>query len=186
LATIKANQVVEHYLEVIPGASSLAEKYLQAIVAAVRAQQLDVELGTIKAASGGFFRQLSGNSREFVVIDPRNSNLDEFRFYHFAAPIGVNLAIGWYLTRDAKAASLAKVAAFGTAALTKQGGLGLQVAETMLKLDLFDQADLQALMQCVHSLVVMQAVYQIADAVGYPRAQLGAKSKGFFGLGATA
>jgi hypothetical protein len=182
--TIKASSVVEQYLEVIPGAAGMAEKYLQAIVAAVRAQQLDVTLGTTKAASG-FFRQLSGAHREFVVIVPRNENLDEFTFYHFAAPTGVNLAIGWYLTRDPKGFSVKQAAGMATAAFTRSSAIGIQVAEMMLRLDLFDQADLQALMQCVHSFVVVEAMYQIADAVGYPRDRLGARSKGFFGLGAS-
>lgn len=184
MATIKASEIVESYVEVVPGASSLAETYLQAVVTAVRAQQLEVELGTIQATSG-FFRQLRGEKREFVVVDPRNPSLEGFRFYHFAAPAGINLALGWYLTRDPMSGGALGAAKLATAvalhAATK--GAAAHVAESMMRLDVFDQADLQALMQCIHTLVVREAVFQIADSVGYPRDRLGAKSKGFFGIG---
>jgi hypothetical protein len=50
-------------------------------------------------------------------------------------------------------------------------------------MDLFDGADLIAILSSVHQFAVMEALYAIATEVGFDRDRIGRSSAGMFGVG---
>lgn len=165
MAIVKGQDVVDSYLQVLPGAAPLADQYLQGIVDSIREQQLPVQTSTETAATG-LLRAVMGKSREFLVVKPTNRALDIFRIMHFGVPSGVNLATGWYLTGRVR-------------------GLGqMQFRVPVLHdLDIFDNADLQALVAAIHQFAVIDSILAIADRVGFDRSRISRKSTGLFGVG---
>jgi hypothetical protein len=165
VAIIKGQDVIESYQDVIPGAGQLAEQYVHGIAQSVREQQLPVEIG-MQQASTGLLRSVMGKSREFLVVKPTNRALDVFRVLHYGVPSGINLAAGWYLT--------GRVKGFGT----------MQFRVPVLHdIDIFDSADLQALVTGIHQFAVIDSLLAIADKVGYDRSRVSRKSTGLFGIG---
>ena len=57
------------------------------------------------------------------------------------------------------------------------------LSELLRDLDLFDMADLTAMLASIHQFAVMEAVYVIASQVGFDRDRITTKSSGFFGIG---
>ncbi|MGI9099451.1 MAG: hypothetical protein ACR2H2_13350 [Solirubrobacteraceae bacterium] len=165
MAIIKGQDVIESYQDVIPGAGQLAEQYVQGIAQSVREQELPVEIG-VQQASTGLLRSVMGKGREFLVVKPTNRALDVFRILHYGVPNGINLAAGWYLT--------GRVKGFGT----------MQFRVPVLHdIDIFDNADLQALVTGIHQFAVIDSLLAIADKVGYDRDRVNRKSTGLFGVG---
>jgi len=165
LAIVKGQDVIESYQQVLPGAAALAEQYVSGIAQSVREQALPVEITTERAATG-LLRSAMGKSRDFLVIKPTNRALDVFRVLHYGVPSGTNLAAGWFLTGRVR-------------------GLGqMQFRVPVIHdLDIFDTADLQALVVGIHQFAVIESLLTIADRVGFARDRVGVKSTGLFGLG---
>jgi hypothetical protein len=163
VAIVKGQDVAESYQDVIPGAGSLAEAYVHGIAQSIRDQQLPVEMGMQQAATG-LLRSVMGKSREFLVVKPTNRALDVFRVLHYGVPSGNNLAAGWFLTGRVK-------------------GLGnMQFRVPVIHdLDIFDTADLQALVTGIHQFAVIDSLLSIADRVGYDRDRVKRRSVGLFG-----
>lgn len=165
MAIIKGQDVIDSYQDVIPGAGELAEQYVQGIAQSIQQQQLPVEIGMQQAATG-LLRSVMGKSREFLVVKPQNRALDIFRVLHYGVPNGTNLAAGWYLT--------GRVKGFGN----------MQFRVPVLHdIDIFDNADLQALVTGIHQFAVIDSLLTIADKVGYDRSRVNRKSTGLFGVG---
>jgi hypothetical protein len=164
MAIIKSQDVHASYQQVIPGAGQLAEQYVDGIVQSVREQQLPVEIEVQETATG-LLRSVMGKSREFLVIKPTSRALDVFRILHYGVPTGVNLAAGWYLT--------GRVKGLGTAPVR---------VPVLHDIDLFDNADLQALAISIHQFAVVDSLLAIADKVGYERDRVTSQTKGLFGV----
>lgn len=164
MAIVKGQDVIDAYLQVLPGASSLADEYIKGVAASIREQGLPVEL-TSQQASTGLLRSVMGKSREFLVVKPTNRALDIFRVLHFGVPSGNNLAAGWYLTGRVKGI----------------GAMQFRVP-VVHDIDIFDNADLQALVTGIHQFAVIDALLSIADRVGYDKDRVALKSAGLFGV----
>ena len=164
MAIIKSQDVVSSYQEVIPGAGRLAKQYVDGIVQCVREQELPVEIDVQEAATG-LLRSVMGKGREFLVIKPTNRALDVFRILHYGVPSGVNLAAGWYL--------IGRVKGLGTTPMR---------VPVLHDIDLFDNADLQALVFSIHQFGVIDSLLSIADRVGYERDRVKRETAGLFGV----
>lgn len=166
MAIIKGQDVLDSYLEVLPGSASLADQYIAGISDSIREQGLPVDL-TMQSAATGILRSVMGKSREFLVVTPQNRSLDVFRILHFGVPSGKNLAVGWYLT--------GRIRGVG-------GQLQFRVP-VVHDIDIFDSADLQALVTAIHQFAVIDSILVIADKVGLDRERINKKSTGLFGVG---
>lgn len=164
MAIIKGQDVLDSYLQLLPGSASLADEYIKGIGESIREQALPVEV-TLQSASTGLLRSVMGKSREFLVVKPQNRNLDVFRILHFGVPSGNNLAAGWYLT--------GRVRGFGQMQLR---------VPVIHDIDVFDSADLQALVAAIHQFAVIDSLLAIADRVGLDRERVHRKSTGLFGV----
>lgn len=173
---VRARDIVDRYQQVIPGAAKWAASYMAAIENGVVEQQLPVHVSrqdvSAKALGG-----IRGATREAVVIVPEASAHRAFASYHFGFPIGVHLAIGWYVTEEGS----------GITSILPQmnyaGAVAAAVQQLLSKMDLFDYADLVAILSSVHQFAVMEAVYKIATEVGFDRERIGHTSSGMFGIG---
>lgn len=165
MAIVKGQDVLDSYLEVLPGSASLADQYIAGISDSIRDQGLPVDM-TMQSAATGILRSVMGKSREFLVVKPQNRSLDVFRILHFGVPSGKNLAVGWYLTGRVR-------------------GVGqMQFRVPVLHdIDIFDSADLQALVTAIHQFAVIDSILVIADKVGLDRERVKRKSTGLFGVG---
>lgn len=165
MAIVKGQDVIESYQDVIPGAAEFAEQYVKVIADSISEQQLPVEV-SMQQASTGVLRSVMGKSRGFLVVKPTNRALDVFRVLHYGVPSGTNLAAGWFLTGRVK-------------------GLGtMQFRVPVLHdIDIFDNADLQALITGIHQFAVVDSLLALADKVGYDKARINRKSTGLFGIG---
>lgn len=173
---IKLGEVVDRYIQVVPAAGPRADMYVETIAHSIRAQALPVQLSR-QEASAGFFRGLKGKTREFLVCVPENPALKDFTVLHFGVPNGNNLAVGWYLTETGRGQKTI------LSAVHPIGGLASALSDHFRNMDLFDVADLQALLSSMHQFAVMEAVYAIANQVGYDRDRIAGRSVGFFGIG---
>lgn len=142
----------------------MAEQYVDTIVECVREQELPVEID-VQEASTGLLRSVMGKGREFLVIKPTNRALDVFRILHYGVPTGVNLAAGWYLT--------GRVKGLGTTPMR---------VPVLHDIDIFDNADLQALVFCIHEFGVIDSLLAIADKVGYKQDRVNRATQGLFGV----
>jgi hypothetical protein len=165
MAIIKGQDVIDSYQQVLPGAAGLADHYIGGITESIREQQLPVEI-SMEQASSGLLRSVMGRTREFLVVKPTNRALDVFRVLHYGVPSGGNLAAGWYLTGRVR-------------------GLGSRQLRIPVidDLDIFDNADLQALVTGIHQFAVVDSLLAIADQVGYGKDRVNRKSTGLFGVG---
>jgi hypothetical protein len=176
MLNVKLGEVVDRFIQVIPAASNRADQYVETITHSIREQQLPVHLSR-QDASAGFIGGLRGKTREFLVVSPENPALKDFTMLHFGVPSGSNLAIGWYLTERGRGQKnlLSAVHPLSAAATS--------LTEVFRNLDLFDMADLSAILSSVHQLAVMEALYAIASQVGFDRDRIDTKSIGLFGIG---
>lgn len=163
MAIIKGDDVMDAYLQVLPGAATLADEYIAGIATSIREQGLPVEISR-QQASTGLLRSVMGKSREFLVVKSTNRALDVYRVLHFGVPSGNNLAAGWYLT--------GRVKGFGQRPFR---------VPVLHDLDIFDSADLQALVIGIHQFAVIDALLSIAERVGYDKERVALKSTGLFG-----
>ncbi len=179
---IAPGDVIDRYLQVIPKAAQLAEGYLQTVQNAIASQELAVHVTRQEAASG-FFGALGKDKREVLVIVPLNSALGDYTLYQFGVPSGSNLAVGWYLAkRGAGVKGLMQAVGSAHRAL---GGLGAAAGmhEMFGALDMFEIADLEAILTAIHQFAVMDAVYAVATRVNFDQKRISSKSAGFFGIG---
>jgi hypothetical protein len=176
LLNIKLGEVVDRYLQVVPAAGSKADQYVETIAHSIQRQQLPVHLSR-QEASAGFFRSLKGKTREFLVAVPENPALKDFTILHFGVATGANLAVGWYLTETGRGQK-----SF-LSAVHPVGGIAAALSDHFRNMDLFDVADLQAVLSSMHQFSVMETVYAIANQVGFDRDRIGERSVGFFGIG---
>lgn len=165
MAIIKGEDVLDSYQTVVPSAGTYSDAYIRGIAESVRQQQLPLAVSTQQAATG-MLRAAMGQTREFLVLTPTAKNLSDFRILHYGVPSGTNLAVGWYLTGPVR-------------------GLGSKQfrVPVLNDRDLFDTADLVALLTGVHQFAVLEQLYAIADQVHYAQNRLGSKSTGLFGIG---
>lgn len=165
MAIVKGEDVIDSFQQVLPQAAKFADEYISGIARSIADQQLPVEVFT-ESASTGLFKAAFGVSREFLVVKPTNRKLDLFRILHYGVPNGANLAAGWYLTGRVR-------------------GLGQsQIRVPVIHdLDIFDNADLQALVVGIHQFAVIDSLCSIADRVGYGRDRVSTRTSGLFGLG---
>jgi hypothetical protein len=171
MAVVKADEVFQTYSEVLPGGASLAEGFLKGVVASVQKQELPVSLATEQAATS-WLRGVTGKNREFLVLRPESKTLQDFRMWIYAQPIGLNLAIGWFMTVKKS---------FLKDAFNVLASASMQVS-VMPNLDLFENADLVALMDSIHTFAIMDGVDSIAGQLGYDKSRIGRSSKGLFGV----
>jgi hypothetical protein len=176
MLNIKLGDVVDRFVEVVPAAGNRADQYVQTISQSIQQQQLPVHL-TREDASAGFMRGLRGKTREFLVAVPENPGLKDFSILHFGVPAGANLAVGWYLTESGRGQkNLLSV-------MHPISGAAASLSDRFRNLDLFDMADLNAILSSMHQFAVMEAVYAIAKQVGFDRERIDGRSVGFFGIG---
>ena len=180
--TIKYGDVVDQYLQVVPGAASLADAYMDAITTSITGQQLAVNLSHDTATSG-LFGGLRGNKRPVLLAEPTDAALRDFTMYLYGVPNGVNLAVGWYLAEAGRggknfAKGLASVHAIGAAI-----GATAHMSDVLRNISMFDMADLQSIITAIHQFSVMEAVYIVASKVGFDKARIGGRSSGLFGIG---
>lgn len=173
---VKPSDVIDRYEQVVPAAAGMADSYLQTIEQSIVKQQLPVHVSrqdvTAKAFGG-----IRGATREFLVVAPESPVHAAFRAFHFAFPAGVNLATGWYVTEEGRGAKNLIPGLHPTAAAA------VGIGELLSKMDLFDVADLIAILSSIHQFAVMEALYLIASKVGYDRERIGRSSVGMFGIG---
>jgi hypothetical protein len=164
VAIVKGQDVIDSYQQVLPQAAALADEYIRGIAESIRSQNLPVQLST-ETASTGLFKAAMGKSREFLVVKPTNRALDVFRILHYGVPSGSNLAAGWFLT--------GRVRGLG------QTQFRVPVIDA---LDIFDNADLEALVHGIHQFAVIDSILSMADQVGYGRDRVATTHKGLFGV----
>lgn len=161
MAVLTSLGVIDSFSEVIPGAADQFESYLKAIAGGVQEQGLPVRQGLENiTASQGLFARVA--RRQCLAVIPNTKRLQAFKTLHYSTPVGVNLAVGWYLLGGEKAGG------------TQVGVLNFGGVNAL------EVADVQAIVQCVHQFAVMPAIYRIADSVKYERDRL-TKKTGFFG-----
>jgi hypothetical protein len=164
VAIVKGSDVIDSYQQVLPAAASFADEYIKGIRRSIENQQLPVEI-TTETASTGLFKAVMGRRREFLVVKPTNRALDVFRILHYGVPSGNNLAAGWFLT--------GRVRGLGTTQFR---------VPVIDALDIFDNADLQALVDGIHHFAVIESIMGFADQVGFSRDRVETKHQGFFGV----
>jgi hypothetical protein len=173
---VKPSDVVDRYEQVVPGAAHLADPYLQTIEGSIAKQQLPVHVSRQDVAAK-FFGGIRGTAREFLVLVPENPAHRTFAAFHFGFPIGVNLAVGWYVTEEGRGMKII------AGAIHPFSAAAAGLSDMATKMDLFDVADLIAILASVHQFAVMEALYAIASQVGFDHDRIGRRSVGMFGIG---
>ena len=181
---IPAKDVVDRYMQVLPRAAHHAETYLQTIQSRVGEQQIAVSVTRQKATASFFGRLGGGESRDVLVVVPLNSELGDYTMYHYSAPSGLNLAVGWCVTQR----GAARDNALNSLGSALKGGFGAAagvagIASLFGSLDMWELADLEAIISGIHQFAVMDAVYYIANDVKFDAERITTKSAGFFGIG---
>jgi hypothetical protein len=164
MAVIKSDDVVDAYSEVVPGGAAYADQYLPWVQASIQEQQLPVRMQVQETATG-LLKSVMGKKRPFLVVQPDSRALDEFRQLNYAVPLGTNLAVGWYL--------LGRNPEFGKASFR------IPVIHGM---DLFDLADLEALVSTLHQHAVMRTVMHIVEQAGVNPKTIKTQSQGLFNV----
>jgi hypothetical protein len=173
---ISLANVVDRYMQVLPRAAHHAETYLQTIQARIVEQQIAVNV-TRQRATASFFGGLAGgDARDVLVTVPLNPELGDYTMYHYGAPSGVNLAVGWCLTQ--RGSGLKKA---GQVHWT--GAVAAGLADLFGALELWEMTELEAMLSGIHQFAVMDAVYYIANDVKFSQDRITTKSAGFFGIG---
>ena len=177
---LKHGDIVDRYMQVIPGAGTLADAYMDTIEASIASQQLPVRLAR-EQATAGLFGGVRGVRRPVLLVEQNHPHLQDFSMHLFGVPSGINLAIGWYLTEAGRGG---KNFAMGLGNIAG-GAIGAAAAmhDVMRNLNIFDMADLQAVVSGIHQFAVMEAVYAVATKVGFDHARIARQSSGFFGIG---
>jgi hypothetical protein len=181
VTTLKNSDVIDRYLQVVPGAGSLADAYMDAVKSSIVRQELAVRFSH-ETASAGFLGAIRGNKRPVLMVQPEDSALIGFTVYLFGVPNGINLAAGWYLTESGRGQ---KNVAQKFGAIPFGGLVSAYAAmhDALRDLSMFDVADLQAIISAIHQFAVMEAVYSVATKVGFDHKRIGRQSAGFFGIG---
>jgi hypothetical protein len=177
---LKHGDVVDKYLQVVPGAGTLADAFLDTIEGGIASQQLPVKISR-ETATAGLFGGVRGNKRPIILLELTRPHLQGFAMHIFGVASGVNLCVGWYLTEEGRGGkNLAKgLGSLGGGVL----GAAAAMQDMMRNLNIFDLADLGAVVGGVHQFAVMEGIYAIATKVGFDRDRIARQSSGFFGVG---
>ncbi|MDA8374246.1 MAG: hypothetical protein M0Z91_08400 [Actinomycetota bacterium] len=176
---LKHGDVVDRYLEVLPGAGTLADSFLDLVEGSISAQNLPVNLSR-ESATAGLFGGTRGVKRPVLLAEPTASSLADFSLYIFSVPSGVNLTVGWYLTEAGRGNKNLAKSLGGVASVI---GAAAAVQDSIRNLSIFDMADLQGIMVSIHQFSVMETIFAVATRVKFDHSRIASQSRGFFNIG---
>ena len=177
--SLKHGDVVDRYLEVLPGAGTLADTFLDEVQRSIEGQKLAVSLARDSAVAG-LFGGKRGVNRPVLLATPTAPSLLDFSLYIFSVPSGVNLTVGWYLTEEGRGNKNFAKNLGGVAGVI---GAAAAVHDSIRNLSIFDMADLQGIMVSIHQFSVMETIFAIATKVRFDHSRIARQSSGFFNIG---
>lgn len=145
MSVFNPENVFDQFDDLIPGAADHGESYQRTLARYVREHRVPVELDVREERLAGGFR---APSHLFVVMTPTDRRLHRYPSYHFAAPLGTSLKVGWYLVGQMAAKGLGGWAVLGGATQNAMDELG-------------------SLIQLIHESSVVPAMHETAAAAGF-------------------
>lgn len=167
MAIFRGEDVIDEWSAIVPNCSEYAGAYLRGVMKRIDEMQLPIQHKEEKAATG-LLKSVTGGSRAVVSINPTSKALNRVTILLYAFPIGTTVTIGWY--------ALSEGSGFG-----KGPGFRMPFVNDM---DLFDRADLQALVTSVHTFAVLPAAEALFDKGQVTLTKLTRATSGMFGIAA--